>query len=308
MKKTRLTAVLVAVLLALAGEIWAAGLPCPLVFNNHDNVMLLEPGAAQARKLGLGRSPTLSPDGRQAVWIEYGEDAAKARLVLCDLATGSTSELARLGGLLRSPRFAPDGRTVAFVRLSDAAVQELWLARPGEAPTRLAQAGGHNGDDFFEPMWFPKDGTLGFHDMTNLYRLRVDGGLVQKMPLTVLAGGKEGMFTSADRFAVRPGGSVMVFSMPVPGTPLFQKKVPDLSSALFLFDPGTKRTSQLTPKTLTAFDPAWTPDGQAVIFTGYTDAQAGRGFPFRIWLVRPGDQPEEICRGEDAMPPVGTSF
>ncbi|WP_246197866.1 hypothetical protein [Solidesulfovibrio aerotolerans] len=30
------------------------------------------------------------------------------------------------------------------------------------------------------------------------------------------------------------------------------------------------------------------PDGAALVFTGYTDKQAGLARPFRLWLVRPG--------------------
>jgi dipeptidyl aminopeptidase/acylaminoacyl peptidase len=297
--------VLLPALLALAGAALAAGPPCPLVFNDNDAVMLLAPGETKARKIGTGRSPTLSPDGKLAVWIEGGEEAATARLMLRDLADGTTSLLAKPGGLLRTPRFSPDGQAVAFVRLDAAAVSELWLVRPGEGPVRLARAGGQAGDDFFEPVWNAADGSLGYHDMRFLYRRASDDGQVRKTPLAALAPGQEAMFTSADRFVANPKTGSILFSLPVPGTPLFRKKVPDLSSALFVHDAATQRSTRITPQNMTAFTPAWTPDGEAVIFTGYTDAQAGERSPMRIWLLRPDGQPELLGRGEDALPPSG---
>lgn len=296
---------LFALLVAGTAPATAANPAWPLVFTSGKAVLFLAPGTAKARTIGQGRSPDLSPDGKRAVWIEQGEDAATARLVLCDLDTGATSVMAKPGGFLHTPRFIQGGQAVVFVRLGEGATQELWLARPGDTPTRLARAGGDLGDSFFEPMWFPAEGFIGYNDMRNLYTWKPTGGLVRTMPLADLAPGHEAMFTSADRVAASPDGASLVFSLPVPGTPLFRKKVPDLSSALFLYDVRSGKTTQLTPPQLTAFAPAWTPDGKAVVFTGYTDAQAGERDPFRIWIVHPGGAPQIIGKGEDAMPPAG---
>lgn len=294
-------------LLLVAGTLpaKAADLTCPLVFTQAGNVLFLAPGAAKARKLGRGRAPALSPDGKRAVWIESGKNPEMERLVLYDLDAGTTTPLTRAGDTMQSPRFVLDGQAVVFSRLGKEAVQELWLVRPGEAPTRLARAGGEAGNDFFEPMWFSADGAIGYHDMHHLFVLRPDGTPVRTMPLATLAPGQENMFTSADRMAASPDGATLVFSLSVPGTPLFRKKVPDTSNALFLFDTRTGKSTPLTPPSLTAFAPAWTPDGQAVVFTGYTDVQAGGRDPFRIWIVQPGGQPVDLGKGEDAMPPAG---
>lgn len=301
MTKPCLAIPLLLALLALAAEAVAAGLPWPIVFNDHDAVMFLAPGLTKPQKLGVGRSPGLSPDGALAVWLA-GDSPSTARLMLHDLASGATSVLAKPGGTLRSPRFSPDGRTVVFVRLGDAATDELWLARPGEAPVRLARAGGQAGDSFFEPLWVTPD-TIAYHDMHTLYRRNVNGNQPQATPLSALAPVQEQLFTSADRFAPDPHDNTILFSRSVPGTPLFRKKIPDYSSALFQFDPTTGQTRRLTPENLTAFAPVRAPDGVTILFTGYTDTQAAEHFPFRVWMLRPGGQPEFVCRGEDPMPP-----
>lgn len=303
-RSRRLALPILAALLVLPALVRAADLPWPLVFTDRDAVLLLPAGAAKARKIGQGRSPSLDPDGKRAVWIEHGNDPATARLVLCDLATGGVTVLAKPGGYLQSPCFIEGGRAVVFVRRGPDAGQELWLVRPGTSPVRLARTGGAAGNDFFEPMWFPADGAIGYNDMHTLYLRKPDGAPLRSLPLARLAPEHANQFTSTDRMAASPDGGRLVFSRSVPGTPLFQKKVTDSSSALFLYDTRTGKTERLTPANLTAFAPAWTPDGQAVVFTGYTDAQAGERFPFRVWVIRPGGAPAFVCRGEDAMPPA----
>lgn len=275
----------------------------PLVYTLGDAVMFKTGG--QPRRLGHGSQPTLSPEARQAVWVEHGDDPAQARLTLCDIASGNASILAKPGGYLHSPSFSPDGGNVIFVRRTETGQSELWSVRPGEKPRKLAQAGGLAGDNFFEPVFSPADGRIIYHDMRQLYQLAPDGSDMGKTPLTDFSHGRRGAFTSADRFVPQPKTGSIVFSMPVEGSPLFRKKVPDLSSALFLYDPQSSQVSRLTPGNITAFAPAWTPDGKALVFTGYDDKQAGADQPFRMWIVRPGQAPVNLGPGEAPRPASG---
>ena len=283
--------------------LWSETLPPPLVYTRGDTVLFKTEGPP--REIGHGRQPALSAGARQAVWVEHGDDPARAQLTLCDIALGQAVPLAKTGGYLASPRFSPDGRGIVFLRRAEAGMSELWSVRPGEKPHRLAQAGGQAGDDFFEPVFSPADGRIMYHDMGFLYAMSPAGQVIAKTPLTHFTQGRAGVFTSTDRFVPRPNSTALAFSMPVEGSPLFRKKVPDLSSALFLFDPQSGKVSRLTPKNITAFAPAWTPDGSALTFTGYDDKQAGSAWPFRIWMVRPDQPPVDMGPGEDPMPASG---
>lgn len=283
----------------------AAGPDFPMVYAVKDSVMLAGPGASP-RKLGTGRQPCLSPGGGKAAWVEHGDDPARARIVAFDLKTGATAELARTGGYTLSTRWSPDGGAIAYVARSEGGPSELWTVKPGGKPSRAARAGGASGDDIFEPAWSPDGGLILYHDMRHLYRVKPGGEQAGRTALAEITGGKGTSVTSSDRFAPRPGGSgEILYTIAVPGTKLFQKKIPDLSSAVFLFDPRTGKSSRLTPENVTAFAPAWTPDGGAFVFTGYTDKQAGEAYPFRVWTARPGQPPGEFGPGEDPMPPSG---
>lgn len=275
----------------------------PLIYGLKDAVMLLDGQSGQPRKIGHGRQPSLAPGGLRAVWVENGEDPAKASIVVYDAATGKKALLAKPGGYLQSPRFSPDGQTVTFTRMGGDGRQSLWLVRSGENPVQLPTTGDGS---LFELAWTPDGAFITAQDMRWLRFFKPDGSEARRVALKDVTGDKQDAVTSADRFSLRPGGSgEILFSMMVPGTKLFHKKVPDLSSALFLYDPKIGKITRLTAESLTAFAPAWTPDGQGLVFTGYTDVQAGSAYPFRVWSMRLGDSPKEVTPGEDPAPPSG---
>lgn len=297
-------ALLYAILTAAPARLASAAEPStPLIYVLKNTVMLLDGQSSQPRKIGQGRQPSLAPDGLRVVWVENGEDPAKASIVSYDAATGQKTLLAKPGGYLQSPRFSPDGRSVAFTCMGQDGRQSLWLVRNGEKPVQLPTAGDGL---LFELAWTPDGAFITAQDMRWLRFFKPDGSEARRVALSDVTGGRQDAVTSADRFSLRPGGhGEILFSMMVPGTKLFQKKVPDLSSALFLYDPKSDTTTRLTPESLTAFAPSWTPDGQGLVFTGYTDVQAGAAYPFRVWSMRLGDSPKEVTPGEDPAPPSG---
>lgn len=297
--------ILLAPLGAARTTLAAQGAPCPLVYSLKGKVMVFDNQTGLSRQLGQGRQPSLSPNGAQVVWVEGGEDAKAARLVLHDLASGKTTVLAQPGGYLNSPRFSPDARTIAYARLGEKGQKELWLVRAGAAPSLLARAQGANGNDFFEPSWSPDGGRVCYQDMGHFYQMTLDGKVVSKQDLASFGAGPASMFTSSDRLVIRPGTeATLTLSISVPGSKLFQQKVPDLSSAIYLFDPGTRKSTRLTNENMTAMAPAWTPDGRQIVFYGYTDTQAGAAYPFRLYVLTPGEAPRELAPGEDPMPPT----
>jgi len=290
--------------LAVGRTAMAAGLGWPLVFERKGTVFLLPAEGGQARRLGKGWEPSLSPGGSRAVWVESSAKASTARLVLCDTAAGTLRELARPSENVLTPRFSPDGARVAYVRRFLGG-EELLAVRPGEAPVVLARSG-PQGPSFYEPMWSPDGAHVATQDMRELTFWNLDGKAARRLALGTITGAGTDMLSSAHRFALRPGKpGHIAFSMGTEGTALFRKKVPDVSSGLFLYDEGTGTTTALTPKELTAFAPAWTPDGRALVFTGYTDVQAGGEYPFRTWMLEPGGRAVDLGPGAGPMPPSG---
>lgn len=74
-------------------------------------------------ELEWARSPALSPDGRQAIWVRAGYDRVtdrpKGALWVTDVNSGSSEPLVTGRGSYHSPRFSPDGSRLAYIASED---------------------------------------------------------------------------------------------------------------------------------------------------------------------------------------------
>jgi dipeptidyl aminopeptidase/acylaminoacyl peptidase len=111
-----------------------------------------------------------------------------------------------------APAIAPDGRTVAYtVTAADwegnRFAQELWLARPGQAPIRLTSGG----KGALAPRWSPDGRWLAFADDRGdgrqLYLLRAGGGEARRLTRV-----KDGV----GAFEWSPAGGRLAFTAPEP--------------------------------------------------------------------------------------------
>jgi Tol biopolymer transport system component len=274
----------------------------PFIYGAKGDVLLAEKPGQKPKKLGKGYDPSLSPGARQAVWVEKVSDK-NDRIVIREMDSGKSRPLVQQDGFLHTPRWSPKENVVLYVRRTSGK-SELWTVRPAGIPVLLATADNATGNDFFEPGWAPDGQAICYHDMSYFYQMAPNGKVVSRTELSVF--GDKNMFTSSDRFAPRPNAKgTLAFTMSVPGSKLFQKKVPDMNTAIFLYDGATKAVTRITNENMTAFCPVWSPNGEELLFYGYTDVQAGGAYPFRVFSLRPGAQPVELCPGENPMPAPG---
>ena len=90
-------------------------------------------------QLRAAADPSISPNGRRLAytqsWVDCGDVIeAKSRIVMMDLADGSSREFTR-GNRDSVAKFSPDGRTLAFLRADGQRGREVWVmdADGGEA-------------------------------------------------------------------------------------------------------------------------------------------------------------------------------
>ena len=72
-------------------------------------------GAARPERLGTGRSPVWSPDGRRLAYLGSRASAAQPQLWVAPAAGGRARAVTRLTGVLADPRWSPDGKRLAFL-------------------------------------------------------------------------------------------------------------------------------------------------------------------------------------------------
>jgi len=205
------------------------------------------------------REPSLSPDRKRAVYWQSGNVSPVFEI---DLATGKRRRLA--GDNARSPFYSPDGNTVYFTQSLPWEVYAV-PAAGGKAKRILAAT---PEGDYFHPMWTPGQPTFVVQNMTSLLRVRFNGAVAEKIPLSRIIG-KFGT-SSGDVFAERPGEpTTIVFSTDVPYTGnLFQDSA-GLMTTLYVRDLKTGKLRQLTPAKMWAQSPRWSRDGQWVVFSGF---------------------------------------
>lgn len=157
-------------------------------------------------------------------------------------------------------RLSPDGKTIAFV--SDATGSpELWtVARDGGWPTQLTEL--H--EDVVEVRWSPDGKWLAFatdyggNERFDLYRIRAEGGIAEKLTDTAAIGETEPRFS--------PDGTRLAFTADPAG---------DFKNEIFVLDLTTRKHKRLTEETVNVESAVWSPDGKTIAAVRSGDGEHG---------------------------------
>ncbi|MBT3220758.1 MAG: serine/threonine-protein kinase [Proteobacteria bacterium] len=196
--------------------------------------------------------PTLSPDGRQVVYVDDQRHIQLLRL-------GGSKPLDLTGpegGLTTQPAFSPKGESIAYVR-TDAPNRGIWImGATGESPRRLLNGG-------FHPAWSPDGKSIAFCT-ANVYNPLVRGKSGQ---LYVVDVASKGMTLASEEDAVQPtwspGGTRIAFWRFASGDRELWTVRPDGTEAVRV-ETGAK----------THWSPVWTEEGLLYLSDddGITDA------------------------------------
>ncbi|GMV04535.1 MAG: hypothetical protein AMXMBFR53_08150 [Gemmatimonadota bacterium] len=250
-------------------------------------------------------SPAVSPDGRW-IWYEqrvqnwiYNTKLSDYQLVVFDRETGRRSTRTFRYGSAMRPTLSPDGRWLAYASRQDAETglvirdlgtgDERWLAYPVQRDDQESRASlaAYPGMSFT-----PDSRSLVATWGGKLWRVPVEGGAPAEIPFEVdvevaMAPLVDFEFPVSDSatFTVRqienavpsPDGTKLAFSA------LDRVYVMDLPG-------GTPR--RLTRADVGEFEPVWSPDGQWVAYTTWSDDDGGH-----LWKVRAsGGDPVRLSR------------
>ena len=220
-------------------------------------------------------APALSPDGRQ---LAYVTSAPGPTLYVLDMKSRRTVLVAAVnsGGALY-PAWSPDGRWIAFVRGRDIAV----VHPDGSGLRRVTRA---PFQDYF-PTWSPDGRSIAFmRDRatfdSDIYRVPTAGGAVRR-----LTGG--GVANSSPAWSPC-GGTIAYVKEPTTGG----------HAQIWLMSPDGSNQRHPVEETISADDPAWSPDCAWIAFTrgrGFGDVGDGA----EIYAMRPdGSDYKRITRNQ----------
>ncbi len=295
----------VAVLTILAGfAVATAQAPTPkTVCLVQDNaVCVLRSGSTQPQKLGTGRFPALSPDGK---WVAYfQETAGKNLLKIVGASSGkeATHPSFRPSGYVTDLVWSPKGSTLAVGTSGDASyrIQLIPVSNGKNGATKTLPATVYGKTSVFALNWWPDGKSLLFHDLNTLFRVGLDGKLMEKTATSKIVG-KPNSVDSLASFVPNPvKPTELAYTASVPGTAKFEQTFHEPNSALFVWNRTTGQRRRLTPPDMVATSPVWHKDGKGLVFCGYREPHYKQLYPFRIYTVRTdGTGLKELCKGED---------
>ena len=194
-------------------------------------------------------SPTWAPDGHFIAYVS--ERDGNPEIYIIELSTKEQRRLTNHKATDLDPAWSPDGSTIAFASnlgRDHAADTDIYtMDINGKKVQKLTSKGGHNSN----PTWSPDGEWLAF-------RSTLDG--IGGIHVMTADGAKQQALTqvSATHPAWAPNREEICFSSEALGgvaTP-----------TLFTVDTDGKNVQKLTDETLASEEPAWSPDGQSIVF------------------------------------------
>lgn len=235
------------------------------------------PGPQKGKEILLasGHTPALSSKGD---FVAFYRDVAlpreaKTQLVLRQTTPKATEKILQEGHLAAvvPPIWINGDKEILFGILEgyDIAVKKTSLAG-GEAVKIFQQS------TMYGATYNRKYATISAQDLENYKEFALNGELKRTLPLEKITGEPQAL-RSSNQVAPSPGNpGLLAYTRMVDGTALFHKYIPDISSALFLYDLASGERKRITPEEMTVGVFRWADDGKAIFLGAFLDKDAGK--------------------------------
>lgn len=235
-----------------------------IAFDRNDAIYVLDPDTKKPRKLVDGIFPAVSPDGARVAFntVEKNGTTYDRHIAVANIADGKTTVFKDVPSTNSYyPVWTHDGQWIAFTLRRD----QVWdLARIKSDGTGFAiiRKGAENEVTFYSPCWSADGQSLFCQDMTNIYRLNLDGSVAEKWKIKDII--PNGDMSGDGRISVSPDGKKLLLSIEM-GEEHHRKDWDGPPPALWSFDLASHKAMRLTAKTLFAWDGCWL-DNDTLLF------------------------------------------
>lgn len=207
---------------------------------------------------------SVSPDGKYVVFV--GKPGESTEILQLDLDSGQMEQLTDLGASLGSPEVSPDNRYILFTYRAQGQVSQIWIMdRDGSDPREFYSVSNR---DVHDATWSP-DGSkilfaMGRGENNQLYIMDRDGREPRLVNDSIDTRGHSD-WSLQDLITVDMGGPFMheIYIMNVDGSDLHQVSHGD-----------------------NAQGQSFSPDGEWIAFTAYTDVANKNASSCEIYIMR----------------------
>jgi len=236
-----------------------------IAFERSDAVYVANLDGTAEKKIADGIFPAISPDGTQVAFntVEKTSDTTYIRqIAVTDVATGKTTVFKDVpSDNSYYPTWSPDGKRILFT-LRQNEVWDLGLINSDGTDFRVLKKGAQNEVTRYSPIW-ARDGQSVFcQDMTNIYRLGLDGSVLAQWKIQKII--PRGDMSGDCRIDVSPDGKHLLLGIEM-GEEANRKDRDGPVPALWSFDLDLQHAVRITPKKLFGWDGVWI-DNDNVLF------------------------------------------
>src|SRR6266851_5685070 len=226
------------------------------------------------RKIAEGGGAQLSPVGDSLVFVSIKEKenddlfrwyTPADRLRVLNLSTEEVRDFPTLReGHIGDPLWSNDGTRIAVgVSTPDSKVPSIVILNAATGDIERKFTGGWDFNTYqglFMNSWTPGDQSILFHTFGALFELRIDSGVVEKVPIDNLFESLD-ISSSATHFSFSSDRRYLLFDgmIDTPDEPA--------TEIIYVFDFNNKTLRRVTPKGVHGRSPVWLPTNNEILFT-----------------------------------------
>ena len=235
-----------------------------IAFERSDAVYVANLDGTAEKKIADGIFPAISPDGTRVAFntVEKSDTTYVRHIAVTDIATGKTTVFKDVpSDNSYYPTWSPDGKRILFT-LRQNEVWDLGLINPDGTDFRVLKKGAPNEVTRYSPIW-ARDGKSVFcQDMTNIYRLGLDGAVLAQWKIGKII--PNGDMSGDARIDLSPNGKRLLLGIDM-SEESNRKDWDGPFPALWSFDLDSQHSLRLTPKKLFGWDGCWI-DNDNILF------------------------------------------
>ena len=242
-----------------------------IAFERNNAVYIANLDGTNEKKIADGLFPAISPDGTRVAFntVEKNGTTYVRHIAVVEVATGKVNVFKDVPSENSYyPSWTADGKQILFTTRPHE-VWDLAAINSNGANFHVLKPGVQNEVTRYSPIW-SRDGQSVFcEDMTNIYRLGLDGTVIAQWTIKKII--PNGDMSGDGRIDVSPDGKRLLLSIDMgeePGCQDWDGPLP----ALWAFDVQSQKATRLTSKKLFGWDGCWI-DNDNILFLSQAAGQ-----------------------------------